>query len=55
MNLILPEVDTIVGLVEEISGKEIDFRVDENLYVDSLIIVARAKRISRKISFCMFQ
>jgi len=36
-------VDTIVSLVEEISGKAIDFQICENLYVDSLIIVARAK------------
>jgi len=39
---VLPEVFTIVEMVEEISGKEIDFQIHEKLPVDGLIKIARA-------------
>ena len=40
--MLLPEAQEIIALVVEKSGKEIDFQLIENLYVDSLVRMARA-------------
>lgn len=40
---VLPEIFTIVGMVKEISGKDIDFQIHEKLPLDATIKIARSK------------
>jgi hypothetical protein len=38
---VLPEIDTIIDQIRKISGKEIDFQIQESISADSLVIIAR--------------